>query len=213
MPKSNYERTLEAMRDVFLRYDQTQMVQRFALRQDETYLFLNMLSRTYRIGKRDGVVSGFDELRGTFYPADYLEALTIYDVLCCSKPESHLAGRFCAAASLPGVVYTGHTPQRAPGNDAADAAERFDAQPQRLVDACRALGGVPQGRADISFCLPFFDFLPVQLRFWRADEEFSPALTLLWDENVLDFLHYESVCYAEAVLLRRLRQLSTEAGT
>lgn len=207
MQQSNYDRTRDEMRVKFLEYDQDGMIRRFSLHADENCLYLRMLGRTYRIGRTDGVVAWSDDGFDSCVPADYLESLTIYDVLCCAKPGCRLSGQFAAAASLHGVVYTGHTNLSAPGCSGDTAAAAFDRQPERLAAACRMLGGTPEGRGDVAFRIPLFDFLPVLFQFWRADEEFPASITLLWDERVLDYLHYESVCYAELLLLRRLREL------
>ena len=49
-----------------------------------------------------------------------------------------------------------------------------------------------------------FPFLPVQLRFWDADEEFPAQLRFLWDRNTLKFLHFETVYYVIGHLLGKL---------
>lgn len=207
MNQSNYDKMRDAMRARFLMYDQEAMIQKFSLRADEAFLYIRLLGRVYRIGRTDGVVSRPDG-ESDFCAADYLESLTIYDVLCCSRPDCCLSGQYATALSLPGVVYTGHTCHAAPGCGTSAAAAAFDRQPQRLADACRMLRGTPETGGDVAFCIPVFDFLPVLLRFYHSDEEFPAGITLLWDTHVLDFLHYESLCYAESLLLRRLRELT-----
>ena len=42
--------------------------------------------------------------------------------------------------------------------------------------ACRALGGTPGSRGDVSLRIPVFEFFPTELRFWEADEEFPAQL-------------------------------------
>lgn len=207
MKQSNYDKTRDAMRERFLEYDQDAMIQKFSLRADASYLYLPMLARQYRVCRASGVVWR-PEADGTWCEADYLESLTIYDVLSRTKPDCGLSGRFAAAGSLQGVVYTGHTCLSAPGCAFDAVAAEFDSQPQRLEEACRLLGGTPEGCGDVAYRIPLFDFLPVLFRFWRADEEFPASITLLWDEHVLDYMYYESVCYAELLLMRRLEELT-----
>ncbi len=207
MRTSNYDRTRDEMRGQFLLYDQSEMIEKFSLRADEAFLYIRMLGRSYRIGRRDGVVTWSDDGFATCTQADYLQSLTIYDVLCCSKPGCRATGRYAAARSLPGVVYTGHTGRSAPGGSSQSAAAAFHAQPQRLAAACQSLGGTPEGRGDVAFRIPLFDFLPVLFQFWRSDEEFPASIALLWDTAALDFMRYESMCYAETLLLRRLLEL------
>ena len=46
----------------------------------------------------------------------------------------------------------------------------------------------------------------MQLKFYHSDEDFPPSVTLLWDENMLQFVYYETVFYIAGVLLRRLQE-------
>ena len=84
-------------------------------------------------------------------------------------------------------------------------APLFDAHPDAFSAACRELGGIPTAGADIAFLMKVFDFLPLQIRLWRADEEFPASLQLLWDENTLQFVHFETTYYMAAHLLEQLR--------
>ena len=43
------------------------------------------------------------------------------------------------------------------------------------------------------------------VQFWSSDEEFPPVFKLMWDENTLQYLKFETVCYAAAFLTQRLR--------
>ena len=47
-------------------------------------------------------------------------------------------------------------------------------------------------------------FLPVVLQFWDADEEFDAVLKLMWDEHILDYMHYETTYFAAVHLLERV---------
>ena len=48
-------------------------------------------------------------------------------------------------------------------------------------------------------------FFPVLLQFWQADEEFPPKLVLLWDQNTIEFMHFETTFYLQGDLLERLK--------
>ena len=51
-----------------------------------------------------------------------------------------------------------------------------------------------------------FDFFPVCVRFWDADEEFPASLQFFWDAGALDFLYYETLWYVMGELLDRLAE-------
>jgi hypothetical protein len=88
-----------------------------------------------------------------------------------------------------------------------ESARFFSGRTEALAEACRALGGTPGSRGDLSFRIPVFDFFPVELRFWEADEEFPAQMQFFWDANALDFAHYETLWYMAGALKMRLRTL------
>lgn len=96
----------------------------------------------------------------------------------------------------------------APGSDmfAGDAA-RFAGKCAQLEEACESLGGTPEKVGDVSYKIPLLDFMDVILQFWDGDEEFAPVLRVLWDENILDYMHYETTFYATSHLFERLKKL------
>ena len=196
--RDNYAITTARAAQLFLGYDSAAMAEKFALPLDEAYLYITFVAAPYRVSRRTGLV---ERLGGDApVPAGFNESLTIYDVLCDSKPGCRLSGRYCRVNSLPGVAQTAGL-----GNDLFDSyAGRFDRDPAALARACEALGGTELPGADVGYALPLFPFLPVQLRFWRSDEEFPPSLQLLWDEYALQFMRYETTYYAAGHLFDRL---------
>ena len=86
------------------------------------------------------------------------------------------------------------------------AADFFDRDVPALRRACEALGGTAPDGGDAAFELALFPFLPVVLRFWRSDEEFPASLQFLLPENVLSFMHYETMMFALSHVADRLRQ-------
>ena len=198
-PLSNYDKARDATAAAFLRYDQEAMIRKFGLAHDEDALYIAFVARDYRVDRQTGTVTWASDPSHT---ASYNEAMSIYDVLCDSKPGCRLSGRYCRVNSLPGVAQTAGL-----GNDLFDGyAKRFDRDPAALARACEALGGTPLSGADVGYTLPLFPFLPVQLRFWHGDEEFPPSLQLLWDEHTPQFMRYETTYYAANHLFTRLSE-------
>ena len=56
MKVSNYEITRNRMRDEFIKYDQEKMIQKFSLKMNRQYLYLDFMERPYRINRKNGVV-------------------------------------------------------------------------------------------------------------------------------------------------------------
>lgn len=92
---SNYEIMKNQMSAKFLEYDQNHMITKFSLPHDEQYLYIRFVGREYRISRSTGRVAWSEDHFLTETEADYNEAMTIYDVLCYSKEDCALAGKFC----------------------------------------------------------------------------------------------------------------------
>jgi hypothetical protein len=45
------------------------------------------------------------------------------------------------------------------------------------------------------------------LKFYHSDEDFPAGLTFLWDENTLQFIHYETVFYIAGFLARTILKM------
>lgn len=200
---SNYDQMRDQMAREILRRDLRPAIRRFALRTDAGFLYLRFIGQDYRVSLKTGLPESSRDGFQTVRLAGYNEAMTIYDILGDSKPDCRLSGRFVAVNALPGVVQSASL-----GGDLfAGAAKFFDGRMEALRSDCEALGGIPFGVGDVAYRLPLFDFLPVVLQFWASDDEFPPVVKFLWDENTLDFLHYETTWFAAGALLARLESL------
>lgn len=200
---SNYDITREKMEREFVRYDQERMIEKFHLRHTPAHLFIPFLGEEYRVGRTTGKVELCLADGAGYAPAGFNESMTIFDVLCCSKSHCRLSGQYATVTNLPGIANIA-----APGTRTyADTARIFAHRPDALRQACEALHGVEQQQAgDVSYLLPLFDFMPVILQFWDADDEFDAALKIMWDTNTLDFMHFETTFYAANHLLKRLQE-------
>lgn len=204
MSQSNYEIMKVQMQKEFLKYDQQTMIQKFQLYHDEEYLYIRFIGRDYRINRFSGVVEWSENQWKTCHAADYNEVMTIYDVLCYSKENCRLSGNFTPVNGLKSVVKTS---KNSTGGSLFRSMEQyFDQNFQGLKNACEKLGGKPEKIGDLSYRLLLFDFLPVILQFWQSDDEFPACLKLMWDENVLDFMHYETTWFAASHLWKRLKE-------
>lgn len=199
---SNYEKMKNSMAEMFLRYDQEIMARKFGLDQDENYLYICCLNRSYRISRKTGQVTWSDDEFLTERKADYNEAMTIYDVLCCSEDNCSLTGEWVNAGSL-SAIQAGNLKK---GPDFfKDAAEPFAGKAQALSRSCEALGGKKLEKGDVAYEFQLFPFLPVILRFWDLDEEFPASMQILVDKNILKYMHYETLMFAVSHLLNRLK--------
>ena len=202
---SNYEIMQSQMAVAFLNYDQEKMIGKFALENDERFLYMEFVGRHYRIDRKNGVVMW--QASEDWNMAGYNEAMTIYDVLCYAKQDCKAAG---AMVNLENLSAIKGGSLRKTGSFFKNSGEFFTGKAEKLISACTLLGGKSDGVGDVGYTLQLFPFLPVAIHFWDADEDFSASLQILVDANILDFMHYETVMFAIGHLLGRLRALVLE---
>ena len=191
MKVSNYEITRNRMRDEFIKYDQKKMIRKFLLKNDRQYLYLDFMGRTYRINRKNGVVEWSEDEFYSAAEANFNESMTIYDVLCYSKDNCSLSGKFCSISMLKGIVQA-----NPPGvNLFQKIADGFNGKVEALEKACGSFGEKINMKGDVAVKLYPFSFLPVILQFWEGDEEFPANLKFMFDENILQYLHYETIFY------------------
>lgn len=203
MQKSNYEIMRDQMRSEFIKYDQDNMIHKFSLEYDADFLYIPFVLRRYRIGRKNGIVEWSEDMFITAVEADYNESMTIYDVLCYSKPDCRLSGKFCPSNMLKGTVKSFST-----GSSFFQKyADRFRGKTAQLKQACALLGTPAQMSGDAAFILYPFSFLPITLQYWDADEEFPPNLKFMFDENVQDYMHFETTYFMVGHILHRIEEL------
>ena len=86
-------------------------------------------------------------------------------------------------------------------------AKRFDGNTENLALVCEKLGGRKEQIGDVSYELSVLPFLPMKLQFWESDDEFDASLTIQWDENILQFMRYETTFYATGAVLQRISDM------
>ena len=206
MSRDNYALSRDRAQQYFLQFDQEAFIKAWGLQADETSVFVTFLGGNYRICRKTGSISLPD---GS--PADYSETLSIFDLLCHQSPVKFCTGRHAPVNSLPGSPKAGGVPTDFHSRTAAFFDEHFPA----FEEACLALGGVPVSLGDTAFRFTVFEDLTVILKFYHADEEFPPAMTLLWEENTLQYVYYETVFYIAGCLLGQIweKMRGTEHGS
>ena len=60
------------------------------------------------------------------------------------------------------------------------------------------------GKGDVSYAIPVFRDFWILFQFWDGDDEFPASIKYLFDENALQFMHYETLWYVMGTLADRL---------
>lgn len=200
----NYEIMRNQMRGEFVKYDQEKMIRKFSLNSDADYIYITFVSENYRINRKSGVVERSSDGFRSATEADYNESMTIYDVLCCSKENCCLSGRFCPVYTAKGAAKT----FRVGSSLFQKNADRFRGRIIQLEYAGSILGERTEMKGDAAFVIYAFPFLPVLFQFWDGDDEFPPSLNFMFDENILDYMHFETVFLMMSHILRRMEMIA-----
>lgn len=192
----NYEIARDRAQAYFLGFDQQELIRAWNLKNDDARLYVEFMGREYAICRGSGTVTQLSSGK----QAGFEEVLSIFDLLCHSGEHKQICGAYAPVNSLKGAPKNGGV-QTAFHSTFADI---IDKSPENFCRACRALGGEQVCMGDIGFRFPVFRDLSVLLKFYHADEDFPAGLTLLWDENTLQFIHYETVFYIAGFLIHTI---------
>lgn len=196
----NYALQAKQARERFLTYDQQALIEKLKLKYDKDYLYTAMLGEPYRIHRETGDIQRY--VRDCWTDANsFGETLTLLDLVCDSRHDRHIRSRWKSMNDF-GLMF--HT--NLLENTRDPWADRFEADPEGFHRGCRALGGIPFEKGDIAYVIEVFDGLPLVIQLWFGEEEFPATLRLLWDENALMYIKYETMHYAKGLLLQRLAE-------
>ena len=192
----NYKIQLQNAQKFFLTYDQEKLIEKFHLQADENFLYFTMFSSPYRLSRHTGQL---ERLSGAWQDANtFGEVMTALDILCDSKDDRFLTGRWASTQVFGKHIHTGLLEiERDP------LADLFDANPGSLQKVCLALGGRTIPGGDEGYAIEVMDGLEIGVLFWYGDEEFPAQLRFYWDENAHMYIRYETMHYT----LGYLRQL------
>ena len=191
----NYAIMTERARALFLTYDQDAMCARLGIVPTPDAIPIRFFGEALHVRRSDGRV-----LRPDGTDASFGAAMSVYDALARSGP-ARLSGSFVPTSALHRIhgTHAVHEDLNFP------AAARFAGRAEALDAALAALGGRPwDGPGDVKRVVDVFDFFPVVVQFYDADEEFPATIQFFWDANALDFLYYETLWYVMNELLARL---------
>ena len=200
---SNYEIMRNQMRGEFVKYNQQKMIEKFSLRNDEGSIYIDFMRREYRIHRKTGMVEWSEDRFSTSTEADYNESMTIYDILCYSKDDCSLSGNYCPVNMLKGTVKSSGVGS----NMFQKAADGFSGKRKELETVCDIFGEKLELKGDVAAKLYPFTFLPVIIQYWEADEEFPANLKFMFDENILDYMHFETIFFMMGHIVKRIQEM------
>ena len=196
--RDNYRLQFEQAKQTFLTYDQKKLIAKLKLRADDSFLYPSLLGCTYRIDRKTADFSRLQD--GAWVDANsHSEVMTLLDLICDSREDRCLKHRWKDMVSFGHMFHQGL-------QEEDPWAKRFERDPEGLARACEAMGGKPFPKGDVAYSIELFDGLEILLQFWLGDEEFPSAVRLLWDENALMYIKYETMYFAKSLFFQRLAE-------
>ena len=201
----NYLKQAAQAKAYFLTYDQEALIRKLNLAHDEDHLYPVLFSQTYRLSRKTGDL----ERQGKHGWEDantHGEVMTLLDLICDSREDRFVSGKWKDMAQF------GHAFHQNLLEERDSLAEACQERPEVFRRWCEALGGKPMPTGDIAYSIEVFDGLPLMIQLWFGDEDFPARARLLWDENALMYLKYETMYFAREVLLSRLKREMEESA-
>ncbi len=195
---NNYLIQAQQAKDHFLTYDQEALIAKLKLQFDDTYLYVSLLSEPYRIHRHSGDITRQTEA-GWVDANSFEEVMTLLDLVCDSRNDRFLSGKWKNMTDF-GLMFHRNLLE----GKADPWADKFEADPDGFRKACLALGGKAFSLGDIAYSIELFDGLSILVQLWFGEEEFPACLRLLWDENALMYIKYETMYFAKGLLLQKI---------
>lgn len=197
---NNYYIQMKQAKKHFLTYDQETLVRKLKLKADAKYLYAVLFSENYRICRGTGDMERMEA--DMWVDANsFGEVMTLLDLICDSREDRFVSGKWKHMRDF-GLMFH----QNLLENRTDPWAYQFQERQEAFRNACEALNGRPAAYGDIAYCIEVCDGLPLMLQLWFGDDEFPPNLRLLWDENALMYLRYETMYFARGLLLDKLKE-------
>lgn len=202
-PADNYELTCEKWRKLFLEMNHEELVKRFQLKSDENAVYIVYYGQEYRIDRINGMITL------TLEPEQKLSfntVISIYNLFYYAKPDAKVRGEFVPFRQVKRAAPFDPAFQR---TILKPLARTFEGRAELMVKACLTLEGSPVRQGDVGYVIHAFACMPLTVIFWDGDEEFDAQANILFDADITDFIHEETVVCIASDLVRRLAE---EAG-
>lgn len=183
----NYQKWIEEWAGRISRMDQKELLKKLQeLNVEGDYLTLFHFHHKYGVHRLTGEIRSMESEKN---PSRNIK-LNIYTLLWYCKPFTCLSGQWLPFRSLKDASPFGPAFQK---SVLQVLAQTFSGHMEQLCSACEKLGGTRLPMSDAGYRLSAFQCIPLKLLFWDGDDEFPAQANILFDKNVTDCIHVESV--------------------
>ena len=196
-PSSNYEKVLEHWRRKFLTWDAAALCEQAGIHDyDEDSIRLLYFGIPHRIDRKTGRITCPEK---PDYEPGFDEIMAVYSLLYYAKEGAKNSGEWVHFRDVKdaGVFEAAFERQVL-----IPFEKHFSGRTAKFRAAGEALGFLPIPYGDAAFQVPVFSCIPMRVIFWDGDEDFPAKINLLYDRNVTDFTHAETVVMLGAECMR-----------
>ncbi len=201
--EDRFEMMREYWRNEFLKLDIISLSDRFGFEYDDENIYVPYYGKTYIINRSSGVMTDSADRNKS---VNFGPLMSIYHLFYFSKPYAKVRGEFVPFRNVKNASPFAPNFER---SVQSGLARPFDGKKDLLISACETLGGkkIPQG--DVGYVFYAFEkIMPVMMVFWDGDDEFPAQANILFDADITDFLHEETVCCIGGDLIDRLVEIA-----
>lgn len=208
----NYIKLCHIWREKFLTWDHEKAMKNVGLADGvhEEYLELDYFGVPFRIDRKTGVIS---DTTNPGKEQSFNTQMCIYHLLYYAVDGPELSGEWVPFRDVP---TTGVFDGAYQNTILKPFAEVFSGKADALKKAGEKLNFLPLSYGDVSFQADAFRCLPMRIIFWDGDDEYPAQANMLFDANITQFLHPETVvCLAGQFASRLIEaaRLEVKPGT
>ena len=165
---------------------------------EDEQLPITFYGEKYWINRQSGIIR---EAWGNGERPNFSTAIAIYSLLFHSIEKPHLAGRWVPFREVKRAAPF----QGAYQKTILDLfSESFDGHLDKLIAAGEKLGFERIENSDVGFEAKVFSCIPLQFLFWDGDDEFKAQTNILFDAEITDYIHEETVVMIAGEGVKRL---------
>jgi len=188
MTVSNFEKLYTHFQKLFLQLDHIKVAEKLHLTYDDDNIYVPFFNYHFSVNRHTAdITSTFCKNKNR---ALYREKLLILHHLYFHRFDAKNSGVMVAFRALRECSDFEPAYQKM---TLIPFASYFDRKSQLLKEQAIYMGGRLDSYGDVSFTLNAFPLIPLQFIFWEGDEEFPANANILFDKNIAQFIHPESV--------------------
>ena len=184
--KNNYQKLSAMWQDMFRNMpDKEEKSVALGIPVQNNKVHITYYSRPYLLDFITGKISSLSENK----EIPFYHKMFIYHLFWYSSEFPFAAKEYVPLQDVPStkVFYAAFQKSIPP------LTAHFNGRIDAFCKACESLGGIKLPFGDAGYSIPIWGNLYLQIILWDGDEEFPASATILFDKNICQFTHPETV--------------------